>query len=564
MSNKLKNKRTKKESAVTALKGYLAYLTDGMICIYMLLVIGIMPFYNEEGYARIGTNKSMFFRSISVNGAKFIITAVILYLLVSAVESFQKRDLSNSKHSWKERFAALWQMCRKTFSLTDVFMLLYGVSLLIAYVCSDYKEMALWGAEGWYMGLIPQMFLVGIYFMVSRLWKRRDWMFWLFLPVSAVVFALGYLNRFGIFPIDMKIENPHYISTIGNINWYCGYLVSVFFGGYYLFWQNRTRQGNGKRMNRNILMIAYIAVGFATLVTQGSMSGLVAMAVMLVVTFAMSADNESRMQKFWQGTLILSAVCLVTWFLRGACGWEITFVDPFVEVLTNSVFALIATIVSLVFVLLMKWFGDKGKYPTKLFGCAKWVVCCGAAAAMLVIVSLIVMNTLQPGSIGALSSNAFFTFNPEWGSNRGATWKAGVMCFAEQDILHKLVGVGPDAMEGFIANGASKDLTAVVTERFGTSRLTNAHCEWLTILINEGVLGFVGFAGVIISAITRYIKGGKANVILGACGFCLLAYTVNNIFSFQQSMSVATIYIILGIGEAYAKAYASSSVAFAF
>jgi len=137
MSNKLKNKQNKKESAATSIKQYLAYLSDGMICIYMLLVIGVMPFYNEEGYARIGTNKAMFFRSISVNGAKFIITAVVLYLVFCVIEGFQKKGTINPKQIWKA--------FRGSFSITDIFMLLYGGSLLIAYACSDYKEMALWG-----------------------------------------------------------------------------------------------------------------------------------------------------------------------------------------------------------------------------------------------------------------------------------------------------------------------------------------------------------------------------------------------------------------------------------
>ena len=31
----------------------------------------------------------------------------------------------------------------------------------------------------------------------------------------------------------------------------------------------------------------------------------------------------------------------------------------------------------------------------------------------------------------------------------------------------------------------------------------------------------------------------------------LLAYTVNNIFSFQQSMNVSTMFVIFGMGEAF-------------
>uniref|UniRef100_UPI004055F97C O-antigen ligase family protein n=1 Tax=Acetatifactor sp. TaxID=1872090 RepID=UPI004055F97C len=558
MSSKLKKNKKQEESLSTAVKQFLAYVLDGMICLYMLLIIVVMPFYNEQGYTYIGTNKAMFFRNASVNAAKFIIPTLVIYLIFWGVEKAK----NHSK-------------MQKRLSITDKFALLYGGSLLLSYAFSDYKEMALWGSDGWYMGLLPQLFLLGIYFLISRFWKPRKWMFLLFLPVSAVVFALGYLNRFGIYPIDMKAYNELFLSTIGNINWYCGYIVSVFFGGYYLLWQSVGQEktaAEGKAefvgTNKNagvlqgltkILLVAYVAIGFATLVTQGSLSGLVALAVMFVVTFCISTNDSSKMLGFWVGTLILSLVCTITWFLRNLFHWEITFEDSFVELLTNSKFPFVAFLISLIFTIGIMYCNTHNKYPTRFFKCLKWIVGGGAVAGVCVIVGMIVVNTLHPGSIGALSENPFFVFTPEWGSNRGATWKAGWMCFTEQNLLHKLIGVGPDAMEGFTAQNGSAELINLIAERFSTNRLTNAHCEWLTVLVNIGLLGFVSFAGMMVSAIAQYLKAGRYNAIIGACGICLLAYTVNNMFSFQQSMSVATIFIIFGIGEAYAENEASQA-----
>lgn len=597
MSNKLKKNKKQEESACTAVRKFCGYLLDGMICIYAMLIIVVMPFYNEQGYAYIGTNKAMFFREVSVNGLKFILPLLVVYLVLVAVEKHAGDRRTNRAENAGTWYAKLWDFCKNGLSLTDKFALLYGASLLLSYACSDYKEQetwgsALWGSEGWYMGLLPQLFLLGIYFLISRCRADKKWLFLLFLPVSALVFVLGYLNRFGIYPIDMKIVNPSFLSTIGNINWYCGYLVSVFFGGYYLLWQSGGMRGvvdatgkvsrNGAKQDgkntygwriARIMLAMYVAIGFATLVTQGSLSGLVTLGVMLIVTFCLSVNDSRRMQAFWQETLILSLVCLFSWCLRNVFHREITFEDSFVDLLTNSALPIVATVFSAVFVAAIVYCNAQKKYPEKLFRGLGWLIAGGSVAGLCAVIVLIVVNTLHPGSIGSLSDNSFFTFSPEWGSNRGATWKAGWMCFAEQDFLHKLVGVGPDAMDAFISQDASNEITTLVTERFGTNRLTNAHNEWLTILVNEGIIGFVGFVGMMVSAIGRYIKTGLApvqnngakyaesqiilsKIIAGACGFCLLAYTVNNIFSFQQSMNTATIFIILGIGEAYARAYA--------
>ncbi len=573
MSNIRRKKKKQQESIVTSLKQFFGYLLDWMICIYMFLIIVVMPFYNEQGYAYIGTNKAMFFRNISINGAKFILPTIVLYLIFAGVERRKSLADTRIKEGAKTNdvtgLNGGFRIAGVHLSITDGFALLYGASLLLSYACSDYQELAFWGAAGWYMGLVPQLFLLGIYFMISRFWNRRNWMCLLFLPVSAVVFALGYLNRFGIYPIDMGLKDRGYLSTIGNINWYCGYLVAVFFGGYYLLWQGGRMQGAQMNNHRDsaktkalewggrILLAIYVAIGFATLVTQGSLSGMLALAVILIVAFCLSARDGKLMYHFWLGNLILSLVCVATWCLQNMCGWKSNYGEPIVFLLTDSYFPMFTAGFSVICMLAIGLLNRYGKYPKKFFGWMAWIIGGGAALGVCAVIGMIAVNTIHPGNIGGLSDHSFFTFSDTWGSSRGVTWKAGWMCFAEQDWLHKIIGVGPDAMEGYLGHGASSELSSLVTGNFGTSRLTNAHCEWLTILVDTGLLGFVGFVGMMVSAMVRFLKNGRTDVLAGACGLCLLAYTVNNMFSFQQSMNVATIFVILGIGEAYAKACAS-------
>ena len=127
------------------------------------------------------------------------------------------------------------------------------------------------------------------------------------------------------------------------------------------------------------------------------------------------------------------------------------------------------------------------------------------------------------------------------------------MCFREQNFLHKLFGVGPDAMSAYMSQDGSEAPRMRLEGWFGTATLTNGHNEWLTVLADVGILGLVGFAGAMISAMVRFFQKGKQNVLLCAIGFCLLAYTVNNLFSFQQTMNGATIYALLGMGAAFAR-----------
>ena len=532
------DKKRKTKPVTDSVKDFLKDLIDYAVCLYIMLMLAVFPFYFTDGYIHIGSDKAEFFCRLSVNAGRVLVLPVLLYLLISL--GILMRD--NGKQ------CSLKKIMRENISLTDIFAFVYCVALFISYGFSDYRENALWGAERWYMGLVPQLMLMMTYFLVSKLWKPRRWVLFLVIPVSAAVFALGCLNRFGIYPIDMKYLDPSFISTIGNINWYCGYAVSVVFIGIALFWLEPEMKGWKKAV-----LAAYSVLGFVTLMIQGSESGLVALAVVLLVMFCCSVHDKERMLLFWQEMVLLWGGCLAVYAVRLFAPKEyiMNYMDGFGAKLTYGVFPIIMTIVSVAGLAWVEKGKIKGFYSEKLFGVLAKTVVVGCVTAVLAVLLLATVNTAKPGSLGRLSEYKLFTFSQSWGSNRGATWSAGWRCFINQDGLHKLVGVGPDCMAEYLYSGEDADLIADVNEKFGTARLTNAHNEWLTVLVNIGVLGLIGFGGMIVCGIRELLKKGRENPVACACGFCLLAYTVNNIFSFQQSMSVGTIFVIFGIGEAF-------------
>lgn len=518
-------------------------VTDTAVCFYLILILVVMPFYNREGYRHIGTDKSFFFNQTAVLIGIALLPSALLYLTAL----FARCRMS------------LWEKLKRDWSVTDCFAAGYLLALTLSYVCSRYREKALWGAEGWYMGFLPQVFFVLVYFFTAKLWRPRGWVLYLGLAASGVVFALGYLNRFGVDPLGMTTDNPSFLSTVGNINWYCGYLAAVFFAGAALFWlgSGADREGkapggrNGERL-RLALLALYTAVGFGTLATQGSDSGVITLAVMLLMLFCQSAPSPERMRMFWWEALLLGIVCLFTWLLCRLAPGAITLREKWYGAfLYQSGTPFIVTVVSVFMLLWLERRKRQGSYPKKAFCLlAKGAVFAFGGAALSVLL-LAGINTAWPGSIGFLSSLPLFTFSAEWGSYRGATWTAGLRCFAEQDLLHKLVGVGPDAMWAYISTDGSAALRGMVEEWFGTQALTNAHNEWLTALVDTGFLGLLCFGGMMVTGISRFLKKGEENPMAFACGCCLLAHTVNGIFSFQQAMGMAVMSAMFGMGAAF-------------
>lgn len=536
-----RRKKGETEGLAGFIAGWSHRLVDYFVCAYIVLTAAVLPLYSEHGYSYIATEKSLFFRRMSLNMGRAVILLLLVHMLFSLVLHVRKsRKVSLAMSLGRLRAAV------RRFAPTDFFAVLYGVSLSLSYLFSDYRQKALWGADGWYMGLYTQMVLLASYFLISRLWKPRKGYFYLMLGISVPVFLLGYLNRFGVYPIEMEMSNPGFISTIGNINWYCGYAVTVFFSGVALLWQ-----GNGLRPWEKVFLSCYGGLGFGTLVTQGSLSGIVALGAVLLALLVLSAEEGVRMERFWLVALLLGGACLVTDILRAVFPERINYPDSIMNLLTTGVLPWILAAVSLMFLLWTHSMVKKGKYLKKAMRIGARTIMTAVSLALFGFLLLIVINTLHPGSFGSLSQYSVFTFSGTWGSSRGETWMAGIRCFWEQDFLHKLFGVGPDAMAAYIYSDGSPELTEPLKEAFGTLVLTNVHNEWLTILVDTGIFGLISFVGMVVSAMVRFLKKTGRQPLAAACGISLLAYTVNNFFSFQQVMNTTLMYMIMGMGAAF-------------
>lgn len=543
ISNKRKQKN--KPDLLTDVSQLLGLAVSVAVTVYILLMIVILPFYFTDGYAQIGTDKfNFFYKGTCIMGIFFllfwvpyIMTKVMLWKREGGVVLIKQELLAG---------------CEK-LSLTDWFVFGYGVVVTLSYLFSKYKTGtdfgdAFVGVNRWYLGLRTQLLLVAVYFAVSRFCIKKKWLPALWIPVTLVTFMPGYLNRFDVRFFEMKNTTNEFISTIGNMNWYCGYMVIIFFGGLYYFWTMKE-----EKMWANAVLGVWMTVGFATLITQGSRSGLMTLVVMLLVLYLFSMKDMDKLLLFFACCMSLGFACMVTCVVRSFLPERFNYEDGLVDLLTYSPLAFALPAVACVLCLLLAFLQKRGKSPLKAFTILGYVGCLGAVLAVVTFVVLGLINTAHPGSLGELSEVSVLTFNKEWGSYRGATWVAGIQCFADQGFLGKLFGVGPDSMALYLHSDAGEELTSMLKECFKGKSLTNAHCEWLTVLVNNGLLGMVFYAGLFVSAVVRFLKAGKTNALAGACGFAVLAYMVNNMFSFQQALSAVTVFMVLGMGEAFVR-----------
>ena len=83
-------------------------------------------------------------------------------------------------------------------------------------------------------------------------------------------------------------------------------------------------------------------------------------------------------------------------------------------------------------------------------------------------------------------------------------YSAGIQILKEFPLIRKLFGAGPDCFA--CCAYAMPELSDMLYRYFGSARLTNAHNELLTCLVNTGIFGFIFYLGIFVSFI---IGSGK-------------------------------------------------------
>ena len=593
---KKKQVKKKQRSLAADIQTVLLWVLRGISFFYLIMMGVVLPFYYhpETSYMTIGSGKAEFYNKWAFGTAKAAGVFLLLYLLTTVVRQFLlwKKD-SNRKTGGASLWVAMKTGCQnfwQSLTGTELFAVCYIAALCISYLLTDYPEFAKMGADGWNMGFWPQILFLFFFLLLGRTFTTgmAKAGIGLMLSASTVVFLLGLLNRYGVNPLHMESSGPGFISTIGNINWYCGYW-SVLFPvccGIFLF-REKVLPGSrsahtGALQQRTPASVLYdflpavsgiaVVIGFATGVSQGSDSGLLVLAAITLILGCFAGKEKEGLRHFIE-LLLLFCVSLTGLFaLQHLFPERNKYQTTGYLFLTGKPWGLIFGVLLLClyfFLFIRKKNCANGRTKTvenyrdnKLTGTADrgivwtyraWQILTGLSAAALVLyIGLLIFNTTHPGVIPALDGNALFTFNTSWGSSRGATWSIGIHTFLAQNFGHRLFGVGPDSMAAYLYQSDNSTLLAEVRATFGDKRLTNAHGEWITVLVNTGLMGLLSFAAMIISAVGTLFSR-KQKTLAKACGLAVLCYTLHNIFSFEQMMNISQMYLVMGIGMAVAE-----------
>lgn len=498
---------------------------------YLLIFFCVYPLYMPDGYENIGEDKYGFF--LYVSAAALIIMGIcgILYLIMRLSENGPD----------KRAYLVDWDRV----SLTDLLVLLYAVTVFWSYIFTDYRKEALWGTDGWYIGCVFLLLLCGLYFQISRMWDGNEKIFTAMTAVSAIVFLLGICNRFSFYPIPLSLTAPEFISTLGNINWYCGYLsVTAPFGiGMFVL---------GKQ--KKVLLGIYVVITFMTAFSQGADSVFLWFAALFLLLLWICLKKREWMKNWVLLVFLWSAssqlIRLMRYFFPGKYNYD---ADNFCGYCTDS--SLMLWIMAGAAFLYVITGIKELSFPKKSRTVIKKILpgMIFSAAAGWLILSLI--NTKW--GLPLLKDKSLFILNNNWGNGRGAAFHAGISIFRELPFLHKLFGIGPDCFSAFAYS--MPEISVMLHECFGGSRLTNAHNELLTGLVNTGILGAGFYFGILLSFVLKCMKRAEEDSGFYIFVLCAVCYLVHNVISFAQILNLPFLFIIMGMGSKKLRGYVDKS-----
>lgn len=523
-ADRFKNMRkgTYEAEGGVAVTGRIMEYLVAMVAVILCIVV---PLYAKDGYYQIGNAKFAAYKTVMTGGSILLIVAVMPYLFFRCKEHRK-----------------VW------LSVTDRFVLAYALLTGISVISGGFYEDVVWGSFGWNMGLMSQASFVLLYFFLSRFGRYGRVIITVLCGVSGIVYGIGILHRMMFDPIGFyegleNYQKAQFLSTLGQATWYGSFLAVTLPVGIGVFIHCEQRVWK-------ILSAIYMTLGFCTLVTQNSDSAYFALAGALVLLFVTSAEAQPCMCRFMGVLTLFFGAGKIMYFLMQIHPNPDLEVDFITNIMWTSkvtwilLFACFATTIALY---VAETGGRKSKGSLKKVKGAVTVpvFSIGAVAGIVLVIFLQAQGALPEAISKRLDTISYFNWNDDWGNGRGRIWRFSAKVFSEENVSHKLFGVGPDGFCSYVSayHGEEEELL------WGEKMLTNAHNEWLNILINGGILGAAAYLGIYVTAIRGCLRDVKRDILLAGIAAAVVSYMCYNFFCYQQVLCTPFIFILVGLGE---------------
>lgn len=514
----------------------------GVISVAILAILVIFPLYYRDHYFDILESKYQFYYVTMITMSAVVLLLSLAFFIVDALE-FKA-----------EHVKACLKKCKPTFprdarGAADWFLFIFLVVAIISTCQSDYVYEAFWGNEGRFTGLFLHLVYIVSFFIISRLYRFKEWHLYLFLAVSMLPLLFGITDYFYMDLLHFK-ENvaaediDSFTSTFGNINTYVTY-IGILFG-----MLSALLVIEKKGWKAVLYFIGYIITVIA-MIMSNSENGIIAVAFIFAFL---------PLAAFW----CLQGIERYMWLLSGffaACqivssinqmDLYVVSLDGVCKILSNFKFAFPNALLFGAIALALHIYGRKedngnsGKENRKReFGTryvkiwAGFLAICFCAGIFILYDANVAGHSARYGSLGN-----YLHFSDAWGNYRGMIWKIALESYAKQPFGHKLWGYGLDTF------GLMTYEYRDITKGMNAQVYDSAHNEYLQYLVSVGPIGLLAYLGFLAAAIYVIVKKSKDKKWGIAVGAGVVCYLLQALVTINLPIVTPIMWTLLSMGVA--------------
>lgn len=532
----MRKKETEKD------EDFLALVREQLTEIYLIAMLAIYPLTLGEGYGTLVYKKWDFFRyTTAVFVVLSLIFGILQYILKKQAERKKLNRQGTAIQDKKRRKVRGWP-------LLDFLVLGYAVCTLISYAFAVDKETALWGVDTWYMGLVTQLLLVGIYFGVSGGYLGHfKYLKYLCAVVGAALSGIVILQRFGVdvmhlyegYGAEVRLD---FVTTLGQVTWTSGYLSILLAAGIGIYYLT-------ERQKQKIFWGCCIGIGFGMEAVLNCDSGVIAVVFAMMLVLWTAIGKKERILRFAEIVMIALAVIALIGLGERIWAERIMPIDNIYLRVAQSPLIYVLLAAFLLFWFLVKkdkiHIRNEKKYIAVFRGVYLGIIALGA-------IFLAILFWLHgKGYFAGSPTENYFRFTVWWGNSRGFIWRTGAAVFGDFPLLRKLFGCGPDCFTPY----AYQLMGDAINEFWHNQLVPNVHNEWFNATINYGIVGGAFYLGIFLSASWKFLRSGLSKMVsehaeLFGIGLAAAAYVVHNILCYQQIIAAPALFLLLGLGTA--------------
>lgn len=496
---------------------------NSLVNYYLLIMFTFFPIFLSDQYSHARTDKFILY--VILSGILIIST-----LFVSLAYINNKNGASNIEDSLKFKLSA-----------PDICFLLFFVFALISTLTSDHKLDSLTGNSGRNNGLILLLIYLLVYFTLSRFYYYKEYVIIAYIVVSSFVALLSVLHFFYIDPFGLLdgygadiVED--FASTIGNKNTIASFMCLFLPVSIALFVISTKRY-------LKITSGFGIFFAYTGLLTANSNSAFIGLVAVLCVMLIIFTRKFEYLRAYFLALFIMFSSAKIFRLFSLMLHDNSKVFESIQQHLVYGKYAYIPIILCLAIYLIMTLFKKKIEchYKTKPLKII-FISLTALLFSALLFAFIYFSNFDLKTDLGSFEK--LLRFNEEWGTHRGYMWIYGIKEYGSFDIVHKLLGSGPDTFYHVFEpyfQGLYK---------FGDTSTDCIHNEYLNYLVTQGILGLLSYVSLLVTVTVRSIKNSRKNPIIFLFIFSVICYAAQSVVNLYQPITTPIFFIFISLCEA--------------